>query len=567
MNLLQMRMNSFDELVLAARGEIPVDLLIEGGKILNVQTGDILEGNIAVHKGFIVSLFLKNIQAHKRIDARGKIALPAFIDPHVHVESSMVLPPAYAQVVAANGTGTVLADPHEIVNVMGVDGFSLMEENTADLPLRLFFDIPTCVPSKRAAESSGADIQAGEVREMARRGGRKLGELMSYEEIIGGEPVMTGIVKTGWELGLPRDAHFPMFSVLGGAFNALNVPQKLGVGLGLLGSQLLKWPALNALPYSIFSKQLRKQEYADLNAYLVALGLTADHETYGPEIQIKLDHGMHLMISSHVFLTFPQMMPILLQGVRRLKYKDAIGLCTDDLWPDDLLAMGGIVGVLRHLVKNGIDPVDAVRFATINNAQRLAQAGLAEGSLIGALVPGMAADIVLVEEPLRQFKIATVIHEGKVVAENGSLTQALPAPKIPAAALDSVRLTPVSADTFRIPAPAGVRNGTTRARVLVLPKPPDLPFPNLSEVEVPVVDRYLDPGSYILIAAFNRYGKAGKSPTIGLIQGYTLKEGAAASTLCHDSSQPDRFGHKPGRYGRGGQHGYCDEGRHGGRAQ
>ena len=372
MDLLKKRIDCYDELLQAARGEIPVDLAIQGGRILNVMTGEILKGDIAVHKGFIVSILTKNIRANKTIDASGKIAVPSFIDPHVHIESSMVLPPAYAEVAAANGTGTVLADPHEIVNVMGVEGWSLMADNANDLPIRLFFDIPTCVPSKRGAETSGADIQAAEIKEMARRGGRKLGELMSSDEIIAGEPVMSDIVKAGWELGLPRDAHFPMINVLGGLFSSLNPLQMAGVMLGLMGSRLLHWPGLNALPLKIFTRQLRKQEFKDLNAYLVALGITADHETYGPEIQTKLDHGMRLMISSHVFLTLPMMMPILLQAVRRLRYKDPIGLCTDDIWPDEFIEMGGLAGVLRLLVKNGINPVDAVRFATLNNAQRLA---------------------------------------------------------------------------------------------------------------------------------------------------------------------------------------------------
>ncbi len=288
MNLLQKRLQYYDELLSAARGDIPADLVIEGGRVLNVLTGEILEGNITVHKGFIVSMFSKSPLAKQRVDARGKIAIPAFIDPHVHIESSMVLPPAYAEVVAASGTGTIFADPHEIVNVMGVDGFAMMQDNSADLPLRLFFDIPTCVPSKRAAEYSGADIQAPEISAMAKLGGRKLGELMSYEEIIRGEPVMTGIVKAGWELGLPRDAHFPMISVLGGIFNVLNPLQKLGVIVGMLGAQVFKLRIFSALSSSIFTSVLRKQEYRDLDAYMVALGLPADHETYGPEVQIKV---------------------------------------------------------------------------------------------------------------------------------------------------------------------------------------------------------------------------------------------------------------------------------------
>ena len=535
MDLLQKRIASYDELLRAARGEIPVDLAIQGGRILNVMTGEILKGDLAIHQGFIVSMFTRNIQARQTIDARGKIAVPAFIDPHVHIESSMVLPPAYAEIAAANGTGTVLADPHEIVNVMGVEGWSLMADNAGDLPLRLFFDIPTCVPSKRGAEKSGADIRAPEVYEMARRGARKLGELMSYDEIVAGEPVMSGIVKAGWELGLPRDAHFPMISVLGGLFASLNPLQIAGVMIGMLGSKLFRWPGLNALPLAIFRHQLRKQEFKELNAYLVALGLTADHETYGPEIQTKLDHGMRLMISSHVFLTLPQMMPLLLQAVRRLRYKDPIGLCTDDMWPDDLIAMGGMAGVLRCLVKNGIDPVDAVRFATLNNAQRLAQAGIPEAALIGALAPGMSADLALVAEPLKDFQIDLVIHEGAVVAEHGRLTNPVPTPKVPEAALDSVRVAPVSEEIFCIKAPADFHGNTARMRLLSLPKPPALPFPDMVEGDVPVVNGLIDAQGYVMIAAFNRYGDGKKVPVLGLIKGYTLKAGAVASTLAHDS--------------------------------
>lgn len=544
MDLLKNRIECYDELLRAARGEIPVDLLIRGGRVLNVMTGEILKGDLAVHKGFIVSLFVKDVQAKRTIDATGKVAVPAFIDPHVHIESSMVLPPAYAEVAAANGTGTILADPHEIVNVMGVEGWSLMAENADDLPLRLYFDIPTCVPSKRGAEKSGADIQTPEVREIARRGGRKLGELMSYDEIIAGDPIMSGIVKAGWELGLPRDSHFPMIDALGGLFSSLNPLQMAGVLLGMLGSKLLHWPGANALPVAIFTRQLRKQQFKDLNAYLVALGPTADHETYGPEIQTKLDHGMRLMISSHVFLTLPQMMPLLLQAVRRLRHKDPIGMCTDDMWPDDLIKLGGMAGVLRLMVRHGVHAADAVRFATLNNAQRLALSGIPEASLLGALAPGMAADIVLVSDPLKKFCIDTVIHGGEIVAQNGKLVRPVPEAKVPAAALDSVRVPQVDADAFRVCVPKGTTHAA-RVRVLSLPKPPALPFPELHETDVPVVDGRLDTTGYTLIAAFNRYGEYKGAPVIGLIRNYSLKSGAVASTLSHDSHNLIALGTTP----------------------
>jgi adenine deaminase len=533
MDLLEMRREYYDEMLAAARGDIPVDTVVQGGRILNVMTGDILDGDIAIHKHFIVSLFAKNVQAAQRIDASGKIAIPAFIDPHIHIESSMVLPPRYSEIVAASGTGTVFADPHEIVNVMGVDGFELMMRNSSDLPIRLRFDIPTCVPSKRGAESSGADVRADEIRAMAKRGGRKLGELMSFEEIISGEPIMTDIVKAGWELGLPRDAHFPMIGALGNLFGSLGPAQKIGAFAGMIGAQLVRLRALNAFPFRILSNRLRQDDQRELDAYMVALGLTADHETYGPEIQIKLDHGMRLMITSHIF-ELP-LAGMFLQGVKRLRYKSAIGMCTDDIWPDELVEKGGMVGVMRELVRNGLHPIDAVRFATLNNAERLAQAGIREATLIGALAPGMVADLVLVAEPLKEFRVDLVMHEGRVVAEDGKMLSSIPDAVIPEPALNTVQVSPVTESTFRLMAPSGQRNGAVLTRVVSVPKPPALPFPTLVEESVAVRDGFLDTDGYITIAVFNRYGGNGEKPSLGLIEGYSLKDGAIASTLAHDS--------------------------------
>jgi len=531
MDLLKRRVEAYDELLAAARGDVPVDLVIQGGSILNVMTGEVLPGDIAIHKGFIVRLFAQKLEATERVNAAGTIAVPAFIDPHVHIESSMILPPHYAEIVAAHGTGTVFADPHEIVNVMGVEGFQLMMNNARDLPIRLFFDIPTCVPAKRAAESAGADIRAEEIRAMAALGGRKLGELMSYDEIVSGDPILTDIIKAGWSLGLPRDSHFPMISALVDTFGELNLGQKLGAALGMLGARL-GLHALTGLAYRILTRKLRQGDYPLLDAYLVALGLTADHETYGPEIQIKLDHGMHLMVSAHIF-EMPATAPLFIEGIHRLRYKDSLGLCTDDLWPDELLEKGGIAGVLRALIRQGIDPVDAIRFATINNARRLAAAGIPEAQFIGSLTPGMAADIVLLAQPLKAMNVQLVLHNGGVVAARGALTRPAPEAQVSAAVLNTVKVAPVSEETFRIAAPQGATR-EVRVRLLRVPKAPALPFPTFAIDKVPVRDGAVDTSGLIMIAVFNRYGR-GTGPVLGLIQGYTLTRGAVASTVAHDS--------------------------------
>ncbi len=554
MDLFERRIELHEELLAAARGDIPVELLIRGGSFLNVHTGETLRGDVAVHRGFIVGIMPGGglaggmPEARGVLDAAGKTVIPAFIDPHVHIESSMVLPPAYAEVVGPGGTGTVFTDPHEIVNVMGIEGFRLMKDNAADLPVRFFFDIPSCVPSKRGAETSGAEIGEPEIGAMAGEGGRKLGELMSYPEIVSGDPVLNGIVKAGWRLGLPRDAHFPMTDILGSLFSSLGAGEKLRVGIGMVLARLPGLRGAIDLAVDTIVKRLRVGNYRDLDTYLTALGITADHETYGPELQVKLDHGMYVMVSSHLF-SMPITPPLYLRIVRKLRFRDSIGACTDDIWPDDLMEKKGLLGVLRGLVRHGIDPVDAIRFATINNARRLAQVGIQEASLLGAVAPGMVADLVLLRGRLRDLDVDEVIHDGKVVARGGKLLEPVRAPEVPPAALRTVALEPITRDRFMFHAPvkgaaseggAPARSGARSplVRVIKVPPPPAL-FPVLAEEEIPVsADGTLDTGGLMAVAVFNRYGRGNARSAvsgIGLVRGFSMKCGAVASTLAHDS--------------------------------
>ncbi len=536
MNLLfQKRIELYDDLIKAARGEIQVDTVIQGGTILNVHTGDLLEGNVGIYKGFIVSLFNNDIQGSNTISAVGKTLIPAFIDPHIHIESSMILPQAYAQIASINGTGTIFADPHEIVNVMGVKGFSLMVDNSHNLPTRLYFDIPTCVPSKRGVETSGADIRVTEVKEMIQKGGKKLGELMSVEEIVSGDPIITDIIKAGWEMNVPRDSHFHLLlPKLGEAFSTLSIPQKMGLAIGMVGGKFLRLNRLKTLPGKIFVDKLRSLDNRALDTYLVALGFTADHENYGPELQLKLDRGMRLMISSHIF-AIPQMLPLLITSLKNLRYTDSIGLCTDDLWPDELVKKGGMLGLVKGLVKQGLDPIDVVRFATLNNAQRLAQAGIQEATLIGAIAPGLVADIVILEGPLKKFEISSVMHEGKLVAKGGKLLSSYPQPNIPPEALRTIEVKEISEKTFQIPFTPSIPQKTVMTRVLSLPKPPALPLPIIIEEEIPILNSVLDTTGYTIITVINRYKNGKKSPSRGLIRDYPINNGALASTVAHDS--------------------------------
>lgn len=535
MDLLKTRIELYDELLKAARGEILIDVIIESGNVLNVLTGEIQKGNIGIHKGFIVSLFSKNIDAQQTINAARKTVIPSFIDPHIHIESSMILPTAYAEVVALNGTGTIFADPHEIVNVMGIEGFKLMINNSKNLPTRIFFDVPTCVPAKRAAESSGADIRANEIIEMINQGGKKLGELMSVDEIISGDPIMSDIIKTGWKECIPRDAHFHwLLPNLAQAFTTLSLGAKLKLYSGFIGGRFLRINRLYDLSANVLVNTLRNLDNRALDTYLVALGLTADHENYGPELQIKLDHGMRLILSSHIF-SFPEMVPLLLRAVRRQRYKDTIGMCTDDLWPDELIKEGGMLGFVKTVIRHGLDPVDVIRFATLNNAQRLAQAGIIEANLIGSIVPGQIADIIILDGSLKKVNIDTVIHEGQIVAKNGKLLRYSPSPEVPSPALETVKVPEISEKIFQIPRPSTIKDSTVMTRVLSLPKPPALPFPEIIKEEIPTDGSILDTEGYTAITVLNRYKDRKQPPSRGLIRGYPINDGALASTVAHDS--------------------------------
>jgi adenine deaminase len=240
---------------------------------------------------------------------------------------------------------------------------------------------------------------------------------------------------------------------------------------------------------------------------------------------------MRVLIKPHIFY-FPVLPDLLFAWLRSLRYRDMIGACTDDIWPDELVKSGGIAGFLRDIVRRGVDPVDAVRFATFNNARRLAESGLLDAGLLGAIAPGYSADLVLLDGPLGNFQANTVLHGGRIVAREGVLTDPLPEPNVPDKALHTVLMPPVTAATFNLCPPAAA--GPTRITILEMPKPPELPFPRRLEADLPRQNGSLLWDGYTMIAVFNRYGGL-EPPSLGLIQGYSLRQGALASTVAHDS--------------------------------
>jgi adenine deaminase len=341
-----------------------VDLLITGGRILNVFTGELEETALAIAGGRVVGL--GDHEARERLDAGGRILLPGFCEGHIHIESTLLTPATFAQAVAPHGTTTVVADPHEIGNVAGLAGVRWLAEAAPPGLLDLHVMAPSCVPAT-PFETSGAEIRHEEIAEMLRWPQiLGLGEVMNYPGVIGGDPEV--LAKLRAAQGRPIDGHAP----------------------GVTGK--------------------------DLMAYIAA-GPNSDHESVSlAEGQEKLQRGMWLMAREGSASRNLEALAPLLCGPARGRCL----LVSDDLEPGEVLARGHLDYRLREAVRLGVAPLDAVRAVTINVALRFGLQG------IGALGPGHAADVVIVGD-LQEFRPWKVFKGGREIAP-GQAHVAVPAP-------------------------------------------------------------------------------------------------------------------------------------------
>ena len=395
--------------VAAARGDAPFDVLITGGQLLDVVTGLIRDADIGLVGPLIASVHAPQSRkdAEETIDARGSIIAPGLIDTHMHIESSMVTPSAYAAAVLPRGVTTVVWDPHEFGNVHGIDGVRWSIEATRGLHLRTILLAPSCVPSAPGLEVAGADFDASVISELLRRpeiGG--VAEVMNMRGVIDGDPRMTGIVNAGLASG------------------------KLVCG------------------------HARGLEGSDLNAFMAA-GVTSDHElTSADDLLLKLAAGLTIELrGSHDHLL--REFVAALNGIGHLP--STVTLCTDDVFPDELHYCGGLDDVVRRLVSYGMKPEWALRAATFNAAQRLRRPDL------GLIAAGRRADIVLFKD-FTEFETTAVFANGRLVSRDGQMSIDLPA--VDSAPLQhSVKLPALSENDFRIPSKG------SRVRVATIDRP------------------------------------------------------------------------------------------------
>ena len=474
--------SDYRRLVKAAQGEIPCDLVLTDAALVNVHTGEVQENtNIGICGNKIAYVGEDELSGRSIISAEGKYVIPGLIDTHVHIESSQITPPRFAEAVLPRGTTTVAIDPHEIGNVMGIEGVRLMLESSVKIPLKVFVMVPTCVPSVEDLETAGANFSSKEVEEML-KWDRVIGlaEIMDYDGVTKLRERITSIIDVGRKYGVVLDGHC-MF---------------------LAGKPL--------------------------NAYISA-GIEACHENFTAEAAItKLRAGMdyvkirNLKLMAHQFPGRSEdYISKFARALNELPSKRSIIFCTDDIMPDLLLQEGHLDGVLKTLIENGYDPIAAIQGATVGAATHLRLYD------IGSITPGKRADLLVLGGKLEAFTVDTVIAEGELVARYNKLIKPLDVWAFPQQARNTVKLRPPNEEDFRIRAP--IENGTQRVRVIDMAS---IMTRFLTE-DVEVRDWFVQTGDLTTLAMFERHGVSG-TKCLALARN-ALDDGAVASTISHDS--------------------------------
>lgn len=466
------------ELLKAAMGKIPADLALYNCKMVNVFTGEIYPAVVYVKDGFIAHVEMNDLDgpynAVEEYDGEGKFLIPGFIDAHVHIESSMMVPRNLAKVIVPHGTTTIIHDPHELANVYGVEGVCYMHDSAAGLPMRQLLDIPSCVPAVPGCENAGAEFFADEIRELAKlERAIGLAEVMDYLGVIHGDDRMMDIIEAAEEAGLYLQGHAPCVSG-------------------------------------------RK-----LSAYLCGGPYTC-HETRGKEEALeKLRMGMYVDARESSII---KNVETIWSGLKDCKYFDTLTLCTDDRESDDLLHEGHMNAVARKAIACGMDPVAAVKSATINTAREIGVDHL------GAIAPGYVADMVLTSD-LAELWADTVFFEGKPVAKNGKLVEPVEDMEFEIEKRNSMNLKPMTGKDFEIRTP--VENGTVKVNIMSYTSK-DAGMTVMKTVELPVENGTIVLGEDMcFVAVVNRYGKGTKA--LGIVKNFGLETGAIASTVSHDS--------------------------------
>ena len=463
-----MKKAELKKLIDTAAGRIPADVVIKNCKIVNVFSGEIEEGSIALSGDQIAGI--GDYEGKTVVDAGGRYAVPGLIDGHIHIESSYLCPEELGRLLVPHGATTIIADPHEIVNVCGIAGLDYMMKAAEGTALGIKFVLPSCVPAT-PFEHAGAVINAPEMKEPITRDNiLGLGEFMNFPGVIGADDMVLDKLMCAKDAGKIIDGHGP----------------------GIAGK--------------------------DLNAYASAR-ILSDHEcSTVEEMNDRLSRGMYILLRQG---SACHNLETLVKGVTPENSRRCL-LCSDDRQPKTILHEGHIDNHLRLCVKAGLDPVTAIRMATLNAAEcfRLHDRG--------AIAPGYRADIVLMDD-LKDFKVDRVFIGGELTAEKGEYL-----PEIHRYPIDSVKGSVIVKDfskeklklhlkSDRVHAieilPGGVVTGDAVVTVKRDENGDFVRDPDLDVVKIAVVERHQGTGNV----------------ACGLLKGYGIQHGAVALSIAHDS--------------------------------
>ncbi|MEN6492593.1 MAG: adenine deaminase, partial [Rectinema sp.] len=378
------------EIIDAATGKTQCDVNYTDCTVVDVLSGRFLPNSTVSVKGGYVAGINDGLTANETVDLEGMFLAPGLIDAHVHIESSLLTPAEYARVVVPRGTTTVVADPHEIANVMGYDGMRYMLNVSQNMPLDVYFMVPSCVPATDF-DTAGAALYASDMHQFLQEPRvLGLGEVMNYPEVLAQNPQLMDKIALFKSNGRPIDGHSP----------------------GLRG--------------------------ANLSAY-VAAGIGSDHECTTPEEALeKVGKGMYIMLREG---STAKDLRVLLPALRR-ENAARFMLCSDDRHCNDLRDEGHMDFSLRLMLDAGIDPIDAIRVASSNAARWFGIPGQ------GAVAPGYKADFIAFPS-FEYFETKVVIKNGGIVARNGALVQDFAT--APTTIRDSVNIKWLTKEDFAIP--------------------------------------------------------------------------------------------------------------------
>jgi adenine deaminase len=460
--------------ILAASGEKKASLVIKHARIVNVFTAELEHADIAIEDGTIVGV--GDYEGKQEIEMEGKVVCPAFIDGHIHLESSMVVPDEFERLVVPHGTQAVVTDPHEIANVAGVDGIRFMMERSDHLTLAVYFMMPSCVPSTKLDES-GAVL-----------GAKKLAPFYEKEQVLGLAELMN-------------------------AYGTIHADEEI--------LSKIKGAADRNLLVDGHAPGLSEKE---LNAYVTA-GVKSDHEcSTAEEAKEKIRRGQWIMIREG---TAAKNLEALLPLFEEPYYHRCM-LVTDDRHPGELIRQGHLDYIIKKAIRLGANPVHAMMMATLHPAQYFGLSG------VGAIAPGYKANFLVVSD-LVEFKVNQVYIEGKLAAEQGQLKSHYlsgkeKTVKPPDRVGNSFQLSKIDPKDLRMEKESDI------IRVLCL-TPGEL---TTTEYHAPWVEQEgTAPGvcidrDIIKMAVLERHRKTGHIG-LGFLKGYGLKQGAVATSIAHDS--------------------------------